>query len=328
MRASRRAWPGRSGASVATRYTCLRRAVPGAARAYMANIPSQEKRIHRAERERLENRRRTSQVKTWFRRLESAVERRRRRDRRSGVPQPGLADRPGGEVGRAAPQQRRAQEGPRRAHPFAPFLTVRPHGARPQRYRLRAAMESDLSRREFLERTALAAGVAGSAALPASTLLAEAAQAHWGRNPLPPPRNIQIDHFVILMMENRSFDHYFGWLREADARQHQSYPDPEGDQVCRRATSPRSAPAAPSTRAAATPTPATAGTRAAPSSTAASWPRARATTSSRSPTSTRATWASSTRRPRSTRPTTATSARCSPRPGRTASTSGRRSPAG
>jgi small subunit ribosomal protein S20 len=39
----------------------------------MANIPSQEKRIDRAERERLENRRRTSQVKTWFRRLENAV---------------------------------------------------------------------------------------------------------------------------------------------------------------------------------------------------------------------------------------------------------------
>jgi small subunit ribosomal protein S20 len=40
----------------------------------MANIPSQEKRIHRAERERIENRRRTSQVKTWFRRLETAVD--------------------------------------------------------------------------------------------------------------------------------------------------------------------------------------------------------------------------------------------------------------
>ena len=40
----------------------------------MANIASQEKRIHRAERERLENRRRTSQVKTWFRRLETAVQ--------------------------------------------------------------------------------------------------------------------------------------------------------------------------------------------------------------------------------------------------------------
>ncbi len=39
----------------------------------MANIASQEKRIHRAERERLENRRRTSQVKTWFHRLENAV---------------------------------------------------------------------------------------------------------------------------------------------------------------------------------------------------------------------------------------------------------------
>jgi small subunit ribosomal protein S20 len=39
----------------------------------MANIPSQEKRIRRAERERMENRRRTSQVKTWFRRLEEAV---------------------------------------------------------------------------------------------------------------------------------------------------------------------------------------------------------------------------------------------------------------
>ena len=39
----------------------------------MANIASQEKRIHRAERERLENRRYTSSVKTQFRRLETAV---------------------------------------------------------------------------------------------------------------------------------------------------------------------------------------------------------------------------------------------------------------
>jgi small subunit ribosomal protein S20 len=39
----------------------------------MANTPTQQKRIPRAERERLENRRRTSQVKTWFRRLETAV---------------------------------------------------------------------------------------------------------------------------------------------------------------------------------------------------------------------------------------------------------------
>ena len=39
----------------------------------MANIASQEKRIHRSLRERLENRRYTSAVKTYFRRLQSAV---------------------------------------------------------------------------------------------------------------------------------------------------------------------------------------------------------------------------------------------------------------
>jgi small subunit ribosomal protein S20 len=39
----------------------------------MANIHSQKKRILRAERERLENRRYTSAIKTYFRRLETAV---------------------------------------------------------------------------------------------------------------------------------------------------------------------------------------------------------------------------------------------------------------
>jgi small subunit ribosomal protein S20 len=39
----------------------------------MANIPSQKKRILRAERERLENRRYTSAIKTYFRRLEAAI---------------------------------------------------------------------------------------------------------------------------------------------------------------------------------------------------------------------------------------------------------------
>jgi small subunit ribosomal protein S20 len=39
----------------------------------MANIHSQKKRILRAERERLENRRYTSTIKTYFRRLEAAV---------------------------------------------------------------------------------------------------------------------------------------------------------------------------------------------------------------------------------------------------------------
>jgi small subunit ribosomal protein S20 len=39
----------------------------------MANIDSQKKRILRSERERLENRRYTSTIKTYFRRLEAAV---------------------------------------------------------------------------------------------------------------------------------------------------------------------------------------------------------------------------------------------------------------
>jgi small subunit ribosomal protein S20 len=39
----------------------------------MANIHSQKKRILRAERERLENRRYTSKIKTYFHRLETAV---------------------------------------------------------------------------------------------------------------------------------------------------------------------------------------------------------------------------------------------------------------
>ena len=38
----------------------------------MANIPSQKKRILRAERERLENRRYTSKIRTYFHRLEAA----------------------------------------------------------------------------------------------------------------------------------------------------------------------------------------------------------------------------------------------------------------
>jgi phospholipase C len=88
------------------------------------------------------------------------------------------------------------------------------------------------TRREFLERTAYTAGMAGlTAALPASTILAEAAEAAAARSGLPAPRNVPIDHFVVLMMENRSFDHYFGWVAEADGIQNQSFTDPTGQSV-------------------------------------------------------------------------------------------------
>jgi phospholipase C len=89
------------------------------------------------------------------------------------------------------------------------------------------------SRREFLERVAHTAGLAGMAGfLPASTLLAEAAQAQAAL--LPDPRNLPIDHFVVLMMENRSFDHYFGWVDGADAQQDQTFLDPAGQPVATR----------------------------------------------------------------------------------------------
>src|ERR1044071_7628846 len=36
---------------------------------------------------------------------------------------------------------------------------------------------------------------------------------------LPNPRNSGIEHIVVMMMENRSFDHLLGWLPGADGQQ-------------------------------------------------------------------------------------------------------------
>lgn len=67
------------------------------------------------------------------------------------------------------------------------------------------------SRRVFLAGAAtavLGASVAGPA-------LADPGSAA----PLPPPDASGIDHIVVVMMENRSFDHYLGWLPGADGKQ-------------------------------------------------------------------------------------------------------------
>jgi len=75
------------------------------------------------------------------------------------------------------------------------------------------------TRREFLRGLA---GVAGVATL-GRTRLAGALDP--GRDhPLPPgrlpaPEQSGIDHVVVVMMENRSFDHYLGWLPGANGRQ-------------------------------------------------------------------------------------------------------------
>jgi phospholipase C len=76
------------------------------------------------------------------------------------------------------------------------------------------------SRREFLQRTAVSAGLAASMGLvlDPDVVVAEAAR-RQRQAMLPSPRNFPIDTFVVLMMENRSFDHYLGWLPGADGRQ-------------------------------------------------------------------------------------------------------------
>lgn len=115
-----------------------------------------------------------------------------------------------------------------------------------------------IDRRRFIQAT----GLAGTAAALGTTLSSCAPPVDFdgiGREYFPshvpdgsilnlPASSAPIDHVVVLMMENRSFDHYFGWLgRDADylergvrnygptfridAQSHQSYADPDGSDV-------------------------------------------------------------------------------------------------
>src|SRR5687767_1041440 len=71
-------------------------------------------------------------------------------------------------------------------------------------------MSYRLSRRHFIRTTA---GAAGAVALGGTQLL----QAQ--RPSLPRPQHSGIDRIVVVMMENRSFDHMLGWMSTADGRQ-------------------------------------------------------------------------------------------------------------
>jgi phospholipase C len=83
-----------------------------------------------------------------------------------------------------------------------------------------------VDRRRFL------VGAAG-AALAVSGFDAVAARADRGNDHrLPHPDRSGIDHIIVLMMENRSFDHLLGWLPGADGRQAGlAYPDTTGKRV-------------------------------------------------------------------------------------------------
>src|SRR5947199_2873937 len=70
-----------------------------------------------------------------------------------------------------------------------------------------------LSRRRFLQ---------GAAATTGALALGGLGRVRLGlaqTSVLPPPALSGIEHVVLLMMENRSFDHFLGWLPGADGMQ-------------------------------------------------------------------------------------------------------------
>ncbi|HEY8296094.1 MAG TPA: alkaline phosphatase family protein [Micrococcaceae bacterium] len=67
------------------------------------------------------------------------------------------------------------------------------------------------TRRNFLT----AAGTAVAATMAGGT----ARSAAYAATPLPSPNASGIDHIIVVMMENRSFDHFTGWMPGADGKQ-------------------------------------------------------------------------------------------------------------
>jgi len=69
-----------------------------------------------------------------------------------------------------------------------------------------------VTRRRFLEATVGATAGLALGGVPS-------ALAARRNNPLPKPNKSGIEHIVLVMMENRSFDHFLGWLPGADGKQ-------------------------------------------------------------------------------------------------------------
>lgn len=85
----------------------------------------------------------------------------------------------------------------------------------------RGQLRAPLSRRRFLRSTAAVAT--------AMTLGLSSAVAARRNRGLPTPSRSGIEHIVVVMMENRSFDHFLGWLPGADGKQAGlSYPGRDG----------------------------------------------------------------------------------------------------
>src|SRR2546428_8781561 len=74
-----------------------------------------------------------------------------------------------------------------------------------------------ISRRTFLTTAATAAGSVALGCSDHPMIAPTRAQRIGGL--LPDPASSGIEHVVVFMMENRSFDHLLGWLPSADGRQ-------------------------------------------------------------------------------------------------------------
>src|SRR5438094_7652745 len=76
-----------------------------------------------------------------------------------------------------------------------------------------------VNRRELLKNAAFVSGAAMAGALLPSSRKLLAQDSLLNLPNLPSPENSGIEHVVVVTMENRSFDHFLGWLPNADGRQ-------------------------------------------------------------------------------------------------------------
>ena len=76
-----------------------------------------------------------------------------------------------------------------------------------------------VNRRELLKNAAFVSGAAlvGASWPPSKKLFAQDVPLDLPN--LPDPANSGIEHIVVVTMENRSFDHFLGWLPNADGKQ-------------------------------------------------------------------------------------------------------------
>ncbi|MEU6083775.1 alkaline phosphatase family protein [Streptomyces sp. NPDC047108] len=80
-------------------------------------------------------------------------------------------------------------------------------------------MGEHMKRRSFLAGAGAAAGALAAGTLAAGPATGETRSRYAPAAALPAPGDSGIDHIVVVMMENRSFDHYLGWLPGADGKQ-------------------------------------------------------------------------------------------------------------